>query len=67
MLQLRPNKRYDREETPVIFVRGKNCPSLGCPKRECPHPRMYTIYAEWEGGLGHGWFCVLCGEVMQEG
>jgi hypothetical protein len=60
---------YDDAGTPVIFLKkGQPFPSLGYPNHECPHPHIYSIYAEWESdSLGHGWFCALCGALNEVG
>ena len=59
---------YDPERTPVIWVdKGESFPSFGYPKEKCPCPSKYHFYAEWEGRLGHGWFCALCGKLTQVG
>jgi len=67
MKQLRPGY-YDRERTPVIYVMDMKFPSFGAEPANCPHPSKYHLYAEWESNsLGHGWFCALCGTLMQVG
>ena len=67
MFQLRPG-HYDDKGTPVVFLlKGQPFPSFGYPREQCPHPSIYSVYAEWDGLLGHGWFCALCGELNQAG
>jgi len=60
--------QYDKERTPVIYVKDMNFPSFGAHPDNCPHPSKYHLYAEWDSkSLGHGWFCALCGKLMQVG
>ena len=67
-MELKPNRHYDRKGTPVIFLQpGEDFPSFGYPREKCAHPSIYATYAEWDGPLGHGWFCALCGELLQVG
>ena len=59
---------YDDKGTPVItLAKGEKFPSFGFLKGMCPHPSIYSVYAEWDGPLGHGWFCALCGTLNQVG
>ena len=68
-MELRTNKRFDDEGTDVIYIRkGEQFPNMGFNRATCPHPSKYMVYGEWESDiLGHGWFCSLCGKVMQVG
>ena len=62
--------RYSsRTEQQTIYLRRREpFPSFGFPKQLCPHPAQYSSFAEWESdSLGHGWFCALCGELLQVG
>ena len=55
-------------EQTLFLAKGEKCPSFGFQTQLCPHPPQYSIFVEWESeGLGHGWFCALCGTVNQVG
>lgn len=54
----------------IFLKRGQDPPSAGVDPKDCSHPGEYTRYIEWEiqgTGLGHGWYCSLCGEIVQYG
>ena len=63
---LRPGN-YDVEHSLVLYCESGIFPSFGFPRSQCSHPSIYHTYAEWEGPLGHGWFCALCGDLLQVG
>ena len=65
-MELRYSERT--RELTLHFAKGETFPSFGVPRGQCPHPPQYSIFAEWESdGLGHGWYCALCGTLNQVG
>ena len=67
-MELRENSNYDERGTKVLFFKERErFPSFGFDPKKCSHPSPYNLYAEWEGPIGHGWFCALCGELVQVG
>ena len=65
-MELRDSERTG--EQTIFLKRGEGFPSFTMDQRLCPHPPQYSVFAEWESdGLGHGWFCALCGTLNQVG
>lgn len=62
--EIRHSDNYGGE---CIFLKKGKLPNAGMDPKTCRHPRGAACYAEWEGALGHGWYCTLCGEVIQVG
>ena len=64
-MELRYSERTG--EMTLFLAKGEKFPSFGMNRDICPHPSQYSTFAEWEGPLGHGWFCALCGKLLQVG
>lgn len=65
-----PEKRWsDNYEGECYFLKkGERFPFKGDDPNKCQHPSEAWEYAEWESQhLGHGWFCSLCGTLLQVG
>ena len=61
-------RHSERAGQETIFLgKGEDFPSFGFNRKACPHPSQYTSFAEWDGYVGHGYFCALCGEMLQVG
>jgi len=52
-----------------IYLEGDEKPPFGkLDPEDCIHPPSAWVYVEWRSEyLGHGYYCALCGKLMQVG
>jgi len=62
-------RRSDKTGDFEIFLeRGERPPFGKLDPKDCKHPASAWVYVEWRSEwLGHGYYCALCGELMQVG